>query len=214
VKREKAEKKIRKYLYDLHVTLWADFDLHRPDSFEKAVEWFTDQAVRAGLVSDKDPQEEDRPPVEYKHVKGVRTKVGRLSERDPSEQSIPHSPLDDMIIKPLGPLYSKCNDLNCKEGLDEHSHPVEPEPEGPAQCICPMGIDGNGVVVDEHCPIHGHPADLDKSRMDSGFVTYKEAATCTCSYFDSVELAGVGHMIVDPDCPIHSPHAFPWRKSR
>jgi hypothetical protein len=114
MKREKAEKKIRKYLHDLHVTLWSDFDLHRPDGFERAVEWFLDQAVRAGLVHDKEPQG-DSPPVE----------------------SVPDLPVS----------------------------------------------------------------------FDSGFVTYKDPEDCVCE-------DGENYFIVSMDCPIHSPHAFPWRKSR
>jgi hypothetical protein len=147
MKREKAEKKIRKYLHDLHVTLWSDFDLHRPDGFERAVEWFTDQVVRAGLVSDKEPQE--------------------------AVKIIPDSP----IAKEAHKLRANLNPLGIEDS------PVESVPDLPVP-------------------------------FDSGFVTYKDAQTCTCSCFDSVELAGVGHMIVDPDCPIHGPHAFPWRKSR
>jgi hypothetical protein len=147
VKRSKAEKKIRKYLYDLHVTLWSDFDLHRPDSFEKAVEWLLDQVVRAGLVSDKEPQGE------------------------PSQWN---------IGQPL--------DLNIK-------HPV-------AQSADEAALD-----------MSGPPEETSQIAFDSGFVTYKEAQTCTCGHFED-EKGGVGYMVADPDCPIHGPHAFPWRKSR
>lgn len=31
------------YLKNKHVTLWADWNLTRPDSFDKAVDWLTEQ---------------------------------------------------------------------------------------------------------------------------------------------------------------------------
>jgi hypothetical protein len=143
MKRSKAEKKIRKYLYDLHVTLWSDFDLHRPDSFEKAVEWFLDQAVRAGLVSDKEPQE--------------------------AVKIIPDSP----IAKEVHKLRANLNPLGIEDS------PVESVPDLPVP-------------------------------FDSGFVTYKHAE-CIC---EGGEDQHSEYMILNPDCPIHGPHAFPWRKSR
>jgi hypothetical protein len=152
MKREKAEKKIRKYLYDLHVTLWSDFDLHRPDSFEKAVEWFLDQVVRAGLVSDKDPQEEARPP--------------------------------------------RCKDKKCEYKELRHYHP-ESTRVGEIPNLNPLGIE-------DFPPVESVPD------LPVPFVTYKHAE-CIC---EGGEDQHSEYMILNPDCPIHGPHAFPWRKSR
>jgi hypothetical protein len=110
--------------------------------------------------------------------------AGLVHDKEPQGDST------GVVMTPLGPIYPK-----------------------PAQCDCPLGIDGNGAVMDEHCPIHGRPADLDKSRMDSGLVIYKEAQTCTCEFVRR-NAGSAAYTVLDPDCPIHGPHAFPWRKSR
>jgi hypothetical protein len=197
MKRSKAEKKIRKYLEDLHVTLWSDFDLHRPDSFEKAVEWFLDQVTRAGLVSDKEPQGDStgvvmtplgpiypKPELEVGEVltyNGQQLEVIEITKR---------GNVTDVDVKPL---YPKCNDLNCKDGLDEHSHSVVQSAEEAA------------------LDMSGPPEETSQIAFDSGFVTYKDAVTCTCE--DQIGSIA-SYRVVDPNCPIHGPHAFPWRKSR
>jgi hypothetical protein len=176
VKRSKAERKLRKYLQAAPFTMWGDYEIAKPYRLEDAVQWCMKHLQAAGVVSaDKEPQGEPSQwnigqPLDFNVKHPVEPKKRILPEFDPAWLEAP------LTERYVDPLYAKCNDLNCKEGLDEHSHPVEPESEKPVQ-------------------------------FDSGFVIYKDALQCTCE-------DGEGYFIVALDCPIHSTHAFPWRKSR
>ena len=50
MKKAKASKLIDTYFEDLHITLWGDYDLSRPDRREAAKEWFLKQCLQAGII--------------------------------------------------------------------------------------------------------------------------------------------------------------------